>query len=228
MSLVEIKNLSISYQGNNILENVDMSVDKWEIISIIWQNWSGKSSLLKCIVWLQRPSGGEIKINTDSIWYLPQYMSFDRTIPLTAREFLLLYNKKVQDRICDSLWIKDLLDKQLSSLSGWQSQKVFLANALMRNPELLILDEPTSALDVESENNFYKILDEVVHQQKLAVILVSHDLHTVFKRSNYVLCLHKHICCSWTPANLVQNEKFKELYGQFLIPYSHHHDHHHH
>ncbi|MBZ2279585.1 ATP-binding cassette domain-containing protein, partial [Buchnera aphidicola] len=126
---------------------------------------------------------------------------------------------------------ESLKNFQLHCLSGGEIQRVLLAKALLKKPDVLVLDEPTQGIDFKSQIFLYELIDQVRHEFKCSILIVSHDLNLVMAKTNNVLCLNNHICCFGTPENIINNNEFISLFGenniQNLAVYHHAHDHSH-
>ena len=235
-TVLELKNISLSYdkEKKSLLKQLSFSLHKGEVLSIIWKNGTGKSSLLKVITGIEKRYSGEVIQHTKRISYVPQRIELEKNFPLTVEEFFAIFNdhiapKKIQ-QITQLFHIEDFLSKNIHVLSGWEFQKVLIANALISEPELLILDEPTTWIDVIGEEKFYEIISETKKVfPDLAIILVSHNLRLVYKNSTHVICLHENnFCCHGTPAELSKNPDITNIFWEYLSPYEHHpHSQHH-
>jgi len=165
---------------------------------------------------------------------MPQRLLPNPSMPLQVKRFLTVAQKVTSEQlnsISEETNIIALLNKPLYSLSGGELQRVLLARALLGNPELLVLDEPAQNLDIAGQLSFYKLLDKVYNERKIAILMVSHDLHMVMASTKQVICLYKHICCSGTPQIVAKDPEFKKLFGEdmasFMAAYQHSHDHSH-
>lgn len=228
--LLSINNLSVKLGNQTILKNINLEVKKGEQIALIGLNGAGKSTLLKTIIGEIKPTNGTVKKSTLKIGYVPQKLNLDQTIPLTSSEFVRLYNNLTKDKIQTSFiefGLADLKDKQISKLSGGELQKVLILNAAIKQPDLLLLDEPTASIDLEGEKQFYELIKKIRVNYNPALIIVSHNLHTVLANTDHVICLNQHICCHGTPLAVTQNIAFKNIFGKHLTTYSHEHDHKH-
>lgn len=199
--LIEIKNLSFSFDKHIVLDNISLTIFKNEIIAIIGPNGGGKTTLLKLILGLYKPKSGII-IKKDNLkfGYLPQkanYIDF----PISVEDFILLARyrglfKKFDPRDNEKLFevlnllnIENLAKKRLKNLSGGELQKVLLARALVNDPSILILDEPTSFIDFKGQSEFYELLERL--QKRMSIIFVSHDLGVLSKKIKRIICLNR-------------------------------------
>lgn len=229
--LLDIDNISYTIQWENLLQDISFSVKSNQVISIIGYNGSWKSTLLKLLLWSLQPSQGKITRKPwVTIWYVPQKLSFTHQLPITANDFITIYNWKSQkeyDFSCSLLDIKNLLDKPLHWLSGWQLQRVLIYNALLWKPNILLLDEPTAWLDIVVQKEFYTLLEHIHQAHDISIVLVSHDIHTVYSKSDTIICLHEGLYCSWSPNDTVFSKEVTDLFGWYMAPYLHSHTHKH-
>lgn len=194
MELLEIKNLSASYDGHEAVKNVNLKIGNGEYICLVGENGSGKSTLLKTILGLHKKDSGEIikHISDDKISYLEQNNMRDLSFPATAKEIIMtgvqrhkkmpFYTKKDWDafhEVCDLLNIKDIVNRQIGDLSGGQRQRVMLARTIIRNPDLIILDEPCSGLDVNITKELYDILEKLQKDKNVTIVMATHDLDEI-------------------------------------------------
>ena len=236
-NIVEISHLSISYDPKKaaILKDISFSLWEWEILSIIWKNGTGKSSLIKAIAWIIPIHAGKILKKTQKISYIPQKLQMEKSFPLQVNEFFKIFNTHVSDddikNLIDLFHTHNLLHRNIHELSGWEFQKVLIINALLSKPELLLLDEPTSGIDIVWEEKFYENIWLIKKlYPKIAIILVSHNLHLVYKNSTRILCLHdNNLCCHGSPSEILENNEIKDIFWDYLRPYQHqpHAEHHH-
>lgn len=226
-SLLVFKNVSVDVGGKRLLSNLNFELNSKEIVSLIGLNGTGKTSFLRTIIGFYKPSEGEIIINTDRVGYVPQKLDFDKTIPFSVEELLKTYSGLSREKIFKKLkevGAEDLIDKMIGNLSGGQLQRVLIANALLKEPELLLLDEATTGVDVMGEKNFYELIEKIFKKYEMSIIMVSHDIHTVFSRSSKVVCISEGMkCCDGTPHDVSNHPAFKEIFGDYLSPYHHHH-----
>lgn len=228
---VEINNLWYTIQGNQILKNVNLEILNKETVSILWYNGSWKSTLLKLVLGVISPSVGKIKFRDGiKMWYVPQKLNFDRKLPIVVKDFLNIYLgkdwKNIDEEIAWILKITELLNKPLFGLSGGQLQKILIYCALVGNPNLLLLDEPTSGLDVNAQKDFYNMLEFIREKIGCAIVIVSHDIHMVYNKSDKVICLHNGICCVGKPQEEDLDKNLKNIFWDYISPYIHHHNHH--
>ena len=227
--LLSLENISVSFDRNKtyILKDISFSVRKWAIMSIIWMNGTGKSTLLKIIAWIEKHTSWKIKRNYKRLGYVPQKINIDMTFPITVKEFIHIYNSETSDKSIKKMLKKfnalTIFDKKITLLSGWEFQKMLIISALIWEPELLLLDEPTAWIDAVGEEVFYQNISEIKKVfSDLSIILVSHNLHLVYKNSDSIICLHNdNFCCHGTPVEVWNNEEVKEIWWDLVAPYKH-------
>ena len=233
--LIEVQNLCVGYGNKKVLRNVNLSLRKNEIVTIVGPNGSGKTTLFKSIIGSAPISRGKVLIKPNlKIGYVPQVLNIDRSLPLTVERFLSLKNnQKNKDyfsaqQVLDS---DDLLFKQISTLSAGQLQRVLLARALVNKPEVLLLDEATRGLDQPGSAAFYRRIEEIRNTTGCAILMISHDLHVVMSASNRVICLNGHICCQGEPRSVASSPEYKAMFGSnvdgTLALYQHNHNNNH-
>ncbi|MBR3720857.1 MAG: ABC transporter ATP-binding protein [Clostridia bacterium] len=204
MNLIEIKNVTTTYNGHVAVKDVSFDVKKGDYICLIGENGSGKSTLIKTIVGLNKKDSGDIikNIESEKISYLAQNNLVDIDFPATAKEIIMtgvqkhrslpFYNKEDHQKfeeVCELLGIKSFVNKQIGQLSGGQRQRIMLARALIRKPEMLILDEPCSGLDVNITKEFYEILNRLNKEKNLTIIMATHDLDEIENENVRVICM---------------------------------------
>lgn len=230
-----LKTTQVNFRADNrlILENISFELKHGQLTSLIGPNGAGKTSLVKLLIGSIKPSSGKItKRQGLRLGYMPQHLSISRLMPLRTIDFLNLLPvaKTKLDYIIAELKIEPLLYTLLGKLSGGEKQKIFLAQALARDPELLILDEPNQGLDIDSQKWLAGKLREYRETKDMAMLIVSHDLNFVLSNSDLVLCLNRHICCQGKPNELSLGKLTAERFGldlSQLALYQHHHDHKH-
>jgi zinc transport system ATP-binding protein len=234
-ALISARGLEVMRSGRSILQGIDIDIRPREIVTLIGPNGAGKTTLVRTLLGLERPNGGRIMRKPDLvIGYAPQRFDVDRTIPLTVARFVTLaQHASVEDveRMLAQVGAEALMDRQLADLSGGELQRVILARALMRSPNLLVLDEPVRGVDFAGEAELYTLIGRLRTNNGFGVLLVSHDLHVVMAQSDRVICLNRHVCCSGVPQSVAQHPEYARLFGPQAARafglYHHHHDHRH-
>ena len=230
--LLKVENVGISVNGKSLVRGVSLEVKQGEIVTLIGPNGSGKSTTAKIALGIYKKIDGKVKTYTDKIGYVPQKISIDWTLQIRLLDFMTLTEELTQDQINSALnmtGVEHLKNKSLSNLSGGEFQRVLIARAISKQPELLVLDEPVQGVDFKGEIALYKLIKEISEKMKCGILLISHDLHVVMSATDFVVCLNGHVCCSGTPHKVVQDNKYKELFGDrasnILSLYEHKHDH---
>jgi len=234
-ALISAKNVSVLKHQKSILDNIDIQINKNDFITIIGPNGAGKTMLLKCLMGFYKPTSGRIERKEKlKIGYMPQSISIINTMPITVKDFITVrkeYDDISLNKVITEVSIGEIVNKQLSVLSGGEMQRVLLARSLLNNPDLLILDEPAQNLDISGQLNFYKLIQEIYSKRDISILMVSHDLHLVMISTKKVLCLYKHICCSGAPQQIAKDPEFLSMFGKdmanMMSIYQHSHDHNH-
>jgi zinc transport system ATP-binding protein len=234
-ALLSARGLGFSRGGRAILEGIDLDVRAGEIVTLIGPNGAGKTTLVRLLLGLAEPDRGEVRRKQGlAIGYAPQRFDLDFAIPMTVMRFLTLGRAHSGDSVkavLEEVGAGRVGDQQLTRLSGGELQRVVLARALLRDPELLVLDEPVRGVDYVGEAELYTLIGALRSHRGLGILLVSHDLHVVMAQSDRVVCVNRHVCCSGVPQAVAQHPEYVRLFGAsaaraFAI-YSHDHDHRH-
>lgn len=232
--LIDARGIYKRYGRRTVLAQIDLTVEPEEIVTVIGPNGSGKTTLLRVLLGLEQPTQGElIRRPGLRIGYVPQKIQFSPVLPFTVKYFLRLFSRNRQQisAIVQELEIVNLLNRQVYTLSGGQLQRVMLAQALLNEPNLLMLDEPVQGVDFTGQARIYQLIKRVCRERKCAVVMVSHDLHMVMAGTDKVICLNQHICCHGTPQSVSKDPEFVEMFGKDVAGqialYVHHHDHQH-
>ncbi|MCU7806353.1 MAG: zinc ABC transporter ATP-binding protein ZnuC [Candidatus Thiodiazotropha sp. (ex Semelilucina semeliformis)] len=231
--LIEANGISVVLRGRQILEQVNLSVGRGEIVTLIGPNGAGKTTLVRVILGLLKANEGSIKKQPNlRIGYMPQRLALSENMPLTVKRFLSLGCKRQESgmlEIVQELDIEQLLDSPMQRLSGGEHQRVLLARALLREPDLMVLDEPVQGVDITGQAALYALITQIRDRFGCGVLMISHDLHLVMSTTDQVLCLNHHVCCSGHPESVSQHPAYLELFGAAasakLAVYTNHHDH---
>jgi len=230
--LVKLNNVGFQQNTKWLVKGVSLQVEKGKIVTLIGPNGSGKSTTAKIALGLFKNIEGEVEKYTNNIGYVPQKISIDWTLPLRVKDFMLLTENLRDDTVDEALsmtGVSHLKDKNLGNLSGGEFQRVLLARAISKKPELLVLDEPVQGVDFTGEIALYELIKKISEKLNCGILLISHDLHTVMSATDHVVCLNGHVCCSGTPIAVAKNNEYKALFGeqaaQTLSIYEHKHDH---
>ncbi|KJZ15777.1 zinc ABC transporter ATPase [Marinomonas sp. S3726] len=233
-ALVSFDNIGIAFDGRTLLSDINMTIHKGEIVTLIGPNGSGKSTLIRTLLGLQQATSGRIQRHAQlRIGYMPQKLHIDPTLPLSVNHFLgLVKGVKKQDipAVLTRLGINKLANKQVHFLSGGETQRVLLARALLNRPSLLVLDEPVQGVDVNGQIELYNLIASIRDELGCGVLMISHDLHLVMAKTDTVVCINQHVCCSGSPQHVKEHPEYQALFGvpgaeDSIAIYSHHHDH---
>ncbi len=208
MTVLEIEQLKVSYANHVALENINLEIKDGEYVCLIGENGSGKSTLVKTIVGLLKPEEGRVNLNIllDEVAYLSQTNLKDLDFPATSKEIIMsgvqkhrklpFYTKKdkeIYKDIIKKLKMEEIQNRRIGDLSGGQKQRVLIARALIREPKLLILDEPATGLDYNITKEVYKILEELNKNNKMTIIMATHDIDEINEIKPRIIYLGKTI-----------------------------------
>ncbi len=215
-NLIKINNLSFAYNKNTppLLKDVNLDIPKGVYLSIVGENGSCKTTLIKLILGLLTPISGSITVDTDNIAYVPQRLDgFNSQFPISIYEILKIHAKSLKlDPKSSSI---DVLEKVnmlkfkenlIGNLSGGQQQRVFIARALIGNPDLIILDEPSTGVDVKNQQEIYSLLSKINKEQGTTIISIEHNMDIALKYSTHILTINN------GKLTLQSNKDFRENY----------------
>ena len=233
--LLGARDVHFARAGRTILEGVDLDLAPGEIVTLIGPNGAGKTTLVRILLGLERPDRGTITRRDGlSVGYAPQRFDRDPVIPMTVARFLALgshHTPAQAEAALGEVGAARVIGQQLSELSGGELQRVVLARALLRKPNLLVLDEPVRGVDYAGEAELYDLIGRIRDARGVGILLVSHDLHVVMAQSDRVICVNRHICCSGQPQAVAQHPEYVRLFGaeaaRSFALYQHQHDHSH-
>ena len=231
-TLVKLNNAGFKQNDKWLVEGVSLTVDKGKIVTLIGPNGSGKSTTAKIALGIYKNIEGSVEKYTNKVGYVPQKISIDWTLPLRVYDFMLLTENIKEEAIDEALTLTGVIhlkNKNLGNLSGGEFQRVLIARAISKKPELLVLDEPVQGVDYTCEIALYELIKRISDTLNCGILLISHDLHTVMTATDHVVCLNGHVCCSGSPMDVAKNNEYKTLFGeqasQILSVYEHKHDH---
>ncbi|WP_366882935.1 metal ABC transporter ATP-binding protein [Sulfuricurvum sp.] len=236
-SLFEVNNLNFERQGSLVLKGVSFRILPGEYCAIIGPNGGGKTTLVRLLLGLEKPTSGEISLfgtsqkrfhDWNRIGYVPQRSALvDSTFPATVREVVgmgryarrgIFGFESAEDKTAileamELMGVSDLSDRLIGNLSGGQRQRVMIARALASNPEVLIVDEPNTGVDVESQHRFYTLLRTLNRTKKLSILFITHDIGVIAEDITRVLFVNQTLLVSQNPAEMIRCDEMSRLYG---------------
>ena len=233
-TLVKLENASVEKNKKILVKHISLEVKQGEIVTLIGPNGSGKTTTAKMALGINKNFEGSVQRYTNHIGYVPQKVIIDWTLPIRVNDFMQLTSKINPGEVNEALsftGVDHLKNKNLNELSGGEFQRVLIARAIAKKPELLVLDEPVQGVDFKGEISLYELIRSISEKTNCGILLISHDLHVVMSATDYVVCLNGHICCSGTPKKVANSDQYRELFGDrastMLSIYEHNHDHSH-
>ena len=230
--LIKLVKAGICKDNKWLVRDVSFEIHRGKILTLIGPNGSGKTTTAKIVLGIHKNIEGEVTSFAKNIGYVPQKIYIDWTLPIRVKDFMILTQELTDEDIDQALKLTEvthLKNRNLRSLSGGEFQRVLLARAIGKKPDLLILDEPVQGVDFAGEVALYEVIKKISDRLQCGILLISHDLHVVMSATDYVVCLNGHICCSGTPNDVAQNKNYQELFGEqaskILSVYEHRHDH---
>ena len=232
--LVKLENAGVYRSSKWLVRGISLEINQGQIVTLIGPNGSGKTTTAKMILNILNTDEGLIKGNANKMAYVPQKINIDWTMPLRVIDFMKITSSLNNTQIIEFLvmtGVDKLLYNQIHSLSGGEFQRVLIARAIAKKPDLLVLDEPVQGVDFNGEIALYNLIKEISVNLNCGILLISHDMHFVMSTTDHVICLNGHICCSGSPSNVVKNPEYIKLFGEHnsetLSYYQHQHDHSH-
>lgn len=211
-SIIKIEHLYAGYEDKEVLTDINLSVEKNDYLGIIGPNGGGKTTLIRTILGLKKPTSGSIRffkeekeVKEIKMGYLPQYNALDKQFPISVYEVVLSglskskhlfarYSKAQHEQVAETLermQLTDLKDRHIGALSGGQLQRVLLARAIVSKPEVVILDEPNTYIDRRFQRQMYEMLEQI--NKECAIIIVSHDIAEVLNNVKHIACVNHHL-----------------------------------
>jgi len=227
--VIKLENVSYRYNSDLVLEDISFKADEGDLLGIIGPNGAGKTTLFSLILGLLEGYQGKITVFGEDIrnnrkvlkkmGYIPQKNTIDQGFPATVEEIVSLgvFERKTKDKIISAIKTVGLLEqkhKRIGELSGGQQQRILIAKALVNEPQLLILDEPTTGIDLETQNKFYALLRKLNSENKITIILASHDLDAINKLANKIACINRKMSFHGDAREFFGNEQLLKSYSE--------------
>lgn len=248
--IFDVKDLHFQARDQKILSNISLEIFHSEYIAIIGPNGGGKTTLIRMLLGLEKPSSGNIKLfgkkiqnfkEWNKIGFVPQRASHvDQNFPATAldivkmgrvskRKFFSKETQEDKDAVYDAMKKMDILDLQtrmVGTLSGGQRQRVMIARALASKPEILILDEPNTGVDIVSQNNFYSLLKKLNKEEAITIVFITHDIGVIADDIGRLFTINQKATICNNPKEALSCEDMSELYGiSAHLVHNHKHEH---
>ena len=237
--LVELNQVTFGFGAEPVLKDISLHIHPGQFAALVGPSGAGKTSLLKLILGVHKPTHGEVCIKGEAlngrpaprVGYVPQLEAVDWNFPVTVSQAVLMGRiqrsgiwpwPSHEDRdhlnaVLEQLGIADLAERHIRDLSGGQQQRVFLARALIAEPELLVLDEPTTGVDIRTAENVLHMLTDL-NQQGITILITTHDLNTAAAHLPWVICINRHIIAQGSPEDVFTVEVLNETYqGDMLV-----------
>ncbi len=246
--ILELRDVDVTRDGARVIQNANFAIDTGDNVGLVGPNGGGKTTLILSILnFLPRTKGAirlfGVDIDKFSAWEKIAYISqnatnFDTKFPLTVRELVALgrirkgnigrrFKREDWEAVDDSIvfmGLEDVAHKRVGQLSGGQKQRVFVAKALARSPELILLDEPIVGVDAATQEKFFKKLSDLNTEKRTTILLVTHDLTSVFCRMSKVLCVNRQVEIAQITADLDPGSLLKRAYGDHFHFVFHRHE----
>ena len=223
--------LGVRRQGRWLVRGVDVLVRRGEIVTLIGPNGSGKTTTVRVLSGALAADEGTVARQPGlRLGYVPQRLHLDSSLPLTVERMMRLTGRLDERALANALartGVSSLRRAELARLSGGELQRVLLARAIARSPDILVLDEPVQGVDASGELVLYDLIAQLRRETGCGVLLVSHDLHVVMAEADTVICLNGHVCCQGTPESVAASDAYAQLFDPrgTLALYRHRHDH---
>ncbi|MEM2869240.1 MAG: metal ABC transporter ATP-binding protein [Thermoplasmata archaeon] len=245
---IEARGLTIQRNGRTVIEDATFRIPRGEFVGIVGPNGGGKTTLIQGLLGLLPLSGGSVRIfgqelrdfkDWDRVGYVSQdATAYDPSFPLTVKELVgigLVSGRRLGRPLRPRDWVRvdeelefmglaELSNRRIGELSGGEKQRVAVARAMVRRPDLLVLDEPESGMDAPALESFYGKLSELQRNRGITTLVVSHDLSTVFCRMSMVLCVNRVVFSSCVTGDLANGELLKKVYGEHFTFVFHRHE----
>ena len=232
--IIEFKDVSYTYGEGAVLDHISLTIPEGAFVGVVGPSGAGKTTMLRLISGTTKPAAGSVHVGSNSgkvrLAVVPQIEAIDWNFPVTVEEVVLL--GRAADRrlvpwapasarseaaeIMSKLGIGELAHRHIRNLSGGQQQRAFIARALMRKPELLLLDEPTAGVDVKTRHDILHLLHSLNHEG-IAIVLTTHDLNAVAAHLPSLICINRRVVAAGTPNEVLTERVLRELYGAEML-----------
>ncbi|WP_341808226.1 metal ABC transporter ATP-binding protein [Wolbachia endosymbiont (group E) of Neria commutata] len=224
-NILEIENLALAYDNKTVLDNINISIKRGNIVTILGPNGGGKTSLVKAVAGINKNYTGNIVLAQNTkISYMPQNFSISNLMPITVEYFLLnnfskrlKKNQSIIREAIELVGIGHILKNQVLGISAGQTQLLLLARCLITEPNLIILDEPVSAMDVNARAKFYDIINKIAKKRLVSILMTSHDLNSALPCSDYIICINNTIYCQGKPSEIMENKSLNEIFSSYSV-----------
>lgn len=224
--VLTVDNLTVSYNGQDALEQVGFSVQAGEHVAIVGPNGSGKSTLFKAMVGLLRPKSGYVETNHAEVGYVTQRSSVDWTFPVTVHDVVMMgrigkmgwlrwqrqSDREVVQRCLERVGMLPYAGRQIGELSGGQQQRVFIARALAQEATILLMDEPFAGVDTPSKDAILEIVEDL-RKQAVTVLVSTHDLNLAVERFDRLALLNRRLIAYGEPREIIRPETLAAAFG---------------
>lgn len=247
INIIEVRNVSFSYGREEVLQDINLDIHRGDYIGMVGPNGAGKTTLIKIMLGLLPPSSGTVKLfgqdikhfkDWNKIGYVAQKATdFDVNFPATVQEVVLmgrfarrglLHRVTAEDRKLTQTALEQVdmwpyKDRLIGDLSGGQEQRVFIARALVAQPEVIFLDEPTAGVDSKTQDEFYALLQKLNRKFSLTLVLVSHDIERTCHEAMHIACVDHTLVCHMSPEEFLKESQSMSMFGQNFKIIGHHH-----
>ncbi len=248
-NIIQASHVSFSYGSNEVLRDITLNIHQGDYVGVIGANGAGKTTLLKIMLGLLTPSSGSISLfgqdikyfkDWSKIGYVPQKATnFDVNFPATVEEVVLMgrfgkrglfHRAKPEDREAVEKALKqvDMIDyrkRLIGDLSGGQQQRIFIARALVSDPEVIFLDEPTSGVDRNTQDEFYPLLKKLNRELGITLVLISHDIEKILEEVMHIACIDCTLVSHNSPEEYMKEIETKKIAGKEVQLITRHHHH---
>jgi zinc transport system ATP-binding protein len=244
---IELKDINYSFNDHPVLESISFDIKSGEYLGIIGPNGGGKTTLIRIMLGLLKPTSGTVKIFGQEIdhfkdrfklGYVPQRAAHEEFyFPASVEEVVQSgrtakvglfrrYRQEDHEAIRQAMEVAEisqLKDRLIGELSGGERQRVFIARALAGEPGIIILDEPVVGVDIASKDRFYAFLKHLNKEEKITIIFVSHDVGAIAHEVNNVICLNRSLICHGSPQDYIKEDFLEQVYGRKVTSIFHNH-----